>query len=160
MSEILVPHPLTARRACTPPPPAFGEGGGHTRWGLERGWGVNSSEDARHCSVFYICKYFVGIPNWLIEKARETVRGRAGDDLILWQGTLFLNDTAHEDEKMTFNDCVGDRRSEVLGPEARGGRLERGGQTTRHLHSGRPSKESLFSSGQHCHRLCYGLKGP
>jgi hypothetical protein len=25
-------------------------GGGHTRW-VERGWGVNSSEDARHCSV-------------------------------------------------------------------------------------------------------------
>jgi hypothetical protein len=45
-SEILTPHPLTA-------------GGGHTRWG-ERGWGVNSSEDARHCSVLYICKYFVG----------------------------------------------------------------------------------------------------
>jgi hypothetical protein len=42
------PHPLTARRVC--PPPAFGE---------ERGWGVNSSEDARHCSVLYISKYFV-----------------------------------------------------------------------------------------------------
>ncbi len=39
-------------------PPAFGAGGGHTRW-VERGWGVNSSEDARHCSVLYICKYFV-----------------------------------------------------------------------------------------------------
>jgi hypothetical protein len=26
---------------------------------VERGWGVNSSEDARHCSVLYICKYFV-----------------------------------------------------------------------------------------------------
>ncbi len=25
----------------------------------KRGWGVNSSEDARHCSVLYICKYFV-----------------------------------------------------------------------------------------------------
>jgi hypothetical protein len=24
-----------------------------------REWGVNSSEDARHCSVLYICKYFV-----------------------------------------------------------------------------------------------------
>ncbi len=48
----------------TPPPPsecvppAFGEGGGHTRW-VERGLGVQSSEDARHCSVLYICKYFV-----------------------------------------------------------------------------------------------------
>ncbi len=25
-----------------------------------RGWRVNSSEDATHCSVLYICKYFVG----------------------------------------------------------------------------------------------------
>jgi hypothetical protein len=41
------PHPLTARRVCTP---AFGAGGGHTRW-AERGWGVNIMEDARHCSV-------------------------------------------------------------------------------------------------------------
>jgi hypothetical protein len=39
-------------------PPTFGAGVGHTRW-LERGWGVNSSEDARHCSVLYLCKYFV-----------------------------------------------------------------------------------------------------
>ncbi len=34
--------------------PAFG----HTRW-VERGVGVNILEDARHCSVLYICKYFV-----------------------------------------------------------------------------------------------------
>jgi hypothetical protein len=55
-SEILTPHPLTARRVCTP----FlwwGERG-HTRW-VERGWGVNSWEDARHCSVLYKCNYFV-----------------------------------------------------------------------------------------------------
>jgi hypothetical protein len=32
----------------------FGVGGGHTHW-VERGWG----EDVRHCSVLYICKYFV-----------------------------------------------------------------------------------------------------
>ena len=48
-SEILTPHPSTPGVHCTPPP-AFGAGGGHTRW-VERGWGVNSSEDARHCSV-------------------------------------------------------------------------------------------------------------
>ncbi len=42
------------------PPPRLGAGGGHTRW-VERGWGVNSSEDARHCSVLYICQYFVDI---------------------------------------------------------------------------------------------------
>ncbi len=27
--------------------------------GREGGWGVNGSEDARHCSVLYVCKYFV-----------------------------------------------------------------------------------------------------
>ncbi len=26
---------------------------------MERGWGVNILEDARHSSVLYICKYFV-----------------------------------------------------------------------------------------------------
>jgi len=39
-------------------PPAFNAGGGHTHW-AERGWGVYSLEDARHCSVLYMCKYFV-----------------------------------------------------------------------------------------------------
>jgi hypothetical protein len=38
------------------PPPAFGAEGGHTPW-VDRRWGVNSLEDARHCSVLYICKY-------------------------------------------------------------------------------------------------------
>jgi hypothetical protein len=46
-------------------PPTFGAGGGHTRW-MERGWGVNILEDARHCSVLYICKYFVGGSFWVI----------------------------------------------------------------------------------------------
>ncbi len=58
------PPPHRPGRVCTtyepPPPPAFGAGGGHTRW-VERGCGVNSSEDARHCSVFYICQYFEGV---------------------------------------------------------------------------------------------------
>ncbi len=58
-SELLTPHPLTARRVCIPP--AFGAGGGHILW-VERGWRVNSSEDARHCSVLYRCKYFVPLP--------------------------------------------------------------------------------------------------
>jgi hypothetical protein len=49
------PPAITARRVCTP---AFSAGGGHNRW-VERGWGVNISEDARHYSVHYICKYFV-----------------------------------------------------------------------------------------------------
>jgi hypothetical protein len=51
-SEQLTPHPLTARRVCTTPP--LVRRGGHTRW-VERG-GVNSSEDARHCNVLFICK--------------------------------------------------------------------------------------------------------
>ncbi len=55
-------------RNIDPPPPdrpvsvdpsAFGAGGGHTRWVERRGWGVNCLEDARHCSVLHICKYFV-----------------------------------------------------------------------------------------------------
>jgi len=57
-SEILTPHGPTPHRQASVYLPAFGAGGGHTRW-VERGWGVNSSEDARHCSVLYICKYFV-----------------------------------------------------------------------------------------------------
>jgi hypothetical protein len=58
-SEILTPHPLTTRRVCTPQPLVWGE---DTLAGwVETGWGVNSSEDARHCYVLYIqCKYFVG----------------------------------------------------------------------------------------------------
>jgi hypothetical protein len=52
------PIPLAARRVCTTPPPPLVRGGGLTGW-VEMGWGVNSSEDARHCSVIYICKYFV-----------------------------------------------------------------------------------------------------
>jgi hypothetical protein len=50
------PPPHHRLPSMTPPP--FGASGGHTRW-VERGCGVNSSEDARHCSVLYICKYFV-----------------------------------------------------------------------------------------------------
>ncbi len=33
--------------------------GEDTLAGWRGGGGVNSSEDARHCSVLYICKYFV-----------------------------------------------------------------------------------------------------
>jgi hypothetical protein len=55
------------RPASASSPPAFGAGGGHPRW-VETGWGVNGSEDARHCSVLYICKYFVISPiiSWLV----------------------------------------------------------------------------------------------
>jgi hypothetical protein len=50
--------PPSPHRSASVYPLAFGARGGHTRW-VERGWGVNISEDARHCSVLYIYKYFV-----------------------------------------------------------------------------------------------------
>ncbi len=53
--------PPPHRPASVSPPPDFGAGGGRTRW-VERGWGVNILEDARHSSVFYICEYFVAFP--------------------------------------------------------------------------------------------------
>ncbi len=55
-SELLTPHPLT-RRVCTPPPRLWYGGRTHSLGG--EGVGVNSLEDARHCSVLYICNYFV-----------------------------------------------------------------------------------------------------
>jgi hypothetical protein len=50
------PHP--PHRPASVYPPAFGAGGRTHSLGRE-GVGVKSSEDARHCSVLYICKYFV-----------------------------------------------------------------------------------------------------
>jgi hypothetical protein len=50
------PHPLTARRVCIPPPLVLGE---DTLAGWRGGCGINILEDARHCSVLYICNYFV-----------------------------------------------------------------------------------------------------
>jgi hypothetical protein len=60
MSDVFqnIDLPPTPSRAGACVPPAFGAGGGHTRW-VERGGGVNILEDARHCSVLYIRKYFV-----------------------------------------------------------------------------------------------------
>ncbi len=49
-SKVMTPYPLTARRVCTPPPMVRGE---DTLAGWRGGWGVNSSEDARHYSVLY-----------------------------------------------------------------------------------------------------------
>jgi hypothetical protein len=47
-SELLTP---TSYRPASVYPPAFGAGVGHPRW-VERGWGVNSSEDAIHYSLY------------------------------------------------------------------------------------------------------------
>jgi hypothetical protein len=38
---------------------------------VERGWGVNILEDARHSSVLYICKYFVDTGYTLVLTAIE-----------------------------------------------------------------------------------------
>ncbi len=53
--------------------PPFGAGGGQTRW-VERWWGVNILEHARHCSVLYIRKYFVvGTFNVFIHREAQTL---------------------------------------------------------------------------------------
>jgi hypothetical protein len=51
-------EPPPPHRPASVYPPPLVRGGGHTRW-VERGWGVSSWEDARHCPVLYICKYLV-----------------------------------------------------------------------------------------------------
>jgi hypothetical protein len=70
-SKILTsgPHPLTARRVCAP---AFGAGGGHTRWMEKGGGGKYFGRRHGHSSVLYICKYFVVIP---YKCKRSTERG-------------------------------------------------------------------------------------
>ncbi len=50
------PTSLTARRVRIPLPLVQGE---DTLAGWRGGWGVNILEDARHCYVIYIRKYFV-----------------------------------------------------------------------------------------------------
>ncbi len=66
-SEILTPPP-TARRVCVlcTPPPLWCGGRTHSLGG--EGVGVNSSEDARHCSVLYIWKYFVIWVMWELQR--------------------------------------------------------------------------------------------
>ncbi len=44
---------LASSEVLTPPSP-HRPWGGHTRL-VEKWWGVNSSEDAGHCSVLYLC---------------------------------------------------------------------------------------------------------
>jgi hypothetical protein len=55
-SEILPPTPSPPGECVPPPPLVRGE---DTLAGWRGGVGVNISEDARHCSVLYICKHFV-----------------------------------------------------------------------------------------------------
>ena len=58
------PPPTHRPASVYPPLPAFGVGE-DTLAGWRGGWGggVNILEDARHCSVLYIRKYFVGSPD-------------------------------------------------------------------------------------------------
>ncbi len=64
--ENIDPHP-PHRPANVPPPPLVR--GEDTLAGWKGGgWGVNILEDARHCSVLYIRKYFVMIPLLLSDK--------------------------------------------------------------------------------------------
>ncbi len=70
-----------------PPPPhgpasvyphAVGAGGGHTRW-VERGWGVNILEDAKHCFVLlvlYIRKYFVELTELILLYIKAVLKCR------------------------------------------------------------------------------------
>ncbi len=57
-------------RNIDPPPHRPLVGGGHTSW-VERGWGVNSSEDARHCSVLYK-QYVSTLRSNILRKLYET----------------------------------------------------------------------------------------
>jgi hypothetical protein len=59
--QTIDPHPLTVRRVCTPRP--WCEGRTHLLGG--EGAGVNSLEDARQCSVLYLCKYYASI--WQVQ---------------------------------------------------------------------------------------------
>ncbi len=52
------PPPPSPPGECVPP--AFGTGGGHTRW-VERGQGANILENTRRSSVLCIFQYFVGV---------------------------------------------------------------------------------------------------
>ncbi len=90
--NIDLPTPSPPVECVSPPPPAFGAGGGHTRW-VERGWGVNSSEDARHCSALFICKYFVHGKDYrysllviVIKEVCYTIRSDGGDGGGGWKG--------------------------------------------------------------------------
>ncbi len=53
-----IPSPPASVYPPPPPTPRLWCGGRTHSLGGE-GWGVNSSEDAKHCSVLYICKNFV-----------------------------------------------------------------------------------------------------
>ncbi len=81
---------------CVYPPPRHWCGQKtHSLGGEGVGWGVSSSEDARHCSVLYICKYFVLWPlfcmwyfiglafHWLLRQIVKLKAFRIFNELML-----------------------------------------------------------------------------
>jgi hypothetical protein len=67
-SKILTPHPPHRPASVYPPPLVRGE---DTLAGWRGGRGVNILEDARHSSVIYICKYFVGIRQKMLDPDQD-----------------------------------------------------------------------------------------
>jgi hypothetical protein len=68
-SELELPHPLTRRRVCTPPP--LGSGGAYS---LARGgWGSPNSDEVTALVVLWVYMYFVGfcLPHPLLSSLRR-----------------------------------------------------------------------------------------
>ncbi len=83
------PHtPLNARRLWGTP--RLWCGGRTHSLGGEGGWGVNILEDARHSSVLYICKYFVGSNHCNATRILSR-RQRCGSGM-LYYGSQFSGD--------------------------------------------------------------------
>ncbi len=90
LQNIDPPTPHRPASVYPPPPPAFGAGGGHTRW-VERGWGVKSLEGAKHCSVLSVLtyinirKYFVAvtITSYVGVQYRSAISGRGEGSHIM-----------------------------------------------------------------------------
>jgi hypothetical protein len=65
------PPPPSPPGECVPPAGGAGE---DTLAGWRMGWGDNILEDAKHSSVLYICKYFVGLCIGSLCRLRHLVR--------------------------------------------------------------------------------------
>jgi hypothetical protein len=70
------PPPSHRLASVYPPPPPPLVRGEDTLAGWRGGGGVNCSEDARHYSVLYICKYFVDLGQQPIFSQQYTIHSR------------------------------------------------------------------------------------
>ncbi len=61
--------PPPHRRECVPPPLMLGE---DALSGWRGGWGVNSLEDARHCSVLYYMQVLCGFLHHVCERLYDS----------------------------------------------------------------------------------------